>query len=219
MRERHLETSVQRLGRRTGNFAEMLFCCPILFIFFSSSCSAGQWLRRSILTLMSHTYQKHLALGISLLPQSWSPCSLSFPFKWKGTNYYVEILHIRIWRAPHWSWPNLSITAVQEQLQITFVIRVGPIRWATDAWVDPVYGLSSSQFMGWGQLKSRKKSLAVVQTSICTGSVEEKIKKFQKHHKGKHPLFLLIFFVILWGSTVCSWGELSPHASHFSGSF
>lgn len=174
MRERHLETSVQRLGRRTGNFAEMLFCCPILFIFFSSSCSAGQWLRRSILTLMSHTYQKHFALGISLLPQSWSPCSLSFPFKWKGTNYYVEILHIRIWRAPHWSWPNLSITAVQEQLQITFVIRVGPIRWATDAWVDPVYGLSSSQFMGWGQLKSRKKSLAVVQTSICTGSVEDK---------------------------------------------
>lgn len=194
-----METSVQRLGRRTGNFAEMLFCCPVLFIFFFSSCSAGQWLRRSILTLVSHTYQKHFALGISLLPWSLSPFFLSFPFKWKDINYYVEISHVLVWRALHWSCPNLSITAIQEQLQITSVIRIGPIRWATDVREVPVYGLSGSQFLGRGWLKSRtKKSLALVQTHICTGNVEEKVKIFQKHHTGKHPLFLPVVFVILW---------------------
>lgn len=58
--KRHLEICVQRLGKRTGNFVEMLFCCPVLFIFFSSSCSAGQWLKRSVFTLMNHTYRNIL---------------------------------------------------------------------------------------------------------------------------------------------------------------
>lgn len=118
------------------------FCCVVLFIFFPSSCSAGQQLRRSILTLVSHTYQKHFALGISLLPQSWSPFFLYFPFEWKDTNYSLEILHGLVWRALHWAYPNLSITAIQEQLQITFVIRAGSIRWVTDVWEVPDYGNS-----------------------------------------------------------------------------
>lgn len=214
-----METSVQKLGRRTGNFAEMLFCCPVLFIFFSSSCSAGQWLRRNILTLVSHTYQKHFALGISFLPQSWSPLFLSFLFKWKDTNCYVEILHVLVWGALHWSCPNLSITGIQEQLQITFVIRVGPVWWATDVWEIPVYGLSSSQFMGRVWLKSRwKQGLALGQTHICAGSMEEK-KHLQKHHMGKHLLLPPIFSLILWGSAVCLRDELSSRMSSCSSGF
>lgn len=27
-----METSVQRLGRRTGNFAEILLCCPVYLL-------------------------------------------------------------------------------------------------------------------------------------------------------------------------------------------
>lgn len=29
-----MEISVQRLGRRTGNFAEMLLCCPVYLLSF-----------------------------------------------------------------------------------------------------------------------------------------------------------------------------------------
>lgn len=214
-----METNVQRLGRRTGKFAEMLFCCPVLFILFSSFCSAGQWLRRSILTLVSHTYQKHFALGISLLPWSWSPFFLSFQFKWKDINYYVEILPVLVWRALHWSCPDLSITAIQEQLQRTFVIGVGPIRWATDVWEVPGYGISSSQFVGRGWLKSRRKQFGSGPDLYLYWKCGRKSENFPTTPMEKHPLFPPIFFVILWSSAAPSWDELSARTSSCSRGF
>lgn len=180
-----METSVQKLGRRTGNFAEMLFCCPVLFIFFSASCSAGQWLRRHILTLVSHTYQKHFALGISLLPWSLFPFMLSFSLKWKDINYSVEILHVLVWRALHWSCPNLSITAIQEQLQITLVFRVGSIK--KSHWCLRGLWLKQLTVLGKGEERKSGSGLTLYLYSKCG----RRNTKLSKHTPWKNTHCLL----------------------------